>query len=109
MISAQFELSTLGMIAGQGVVKADPKKVQGISAWPRPTRLEDVERFLASTVFIRERLSPRYSEIAKPLRDLLATLQDKRRQKIIKGKAKYLPPGRQPADGSWPHFWHEEH
>ena len=52
---AQFELATLGMIAGQGVVKADPKKVQGISAWPRPSRLEDVERFLASTVFIRER------------------------------------------------------
>ena len=64
---AQYSLETLGMIAGNGVVKADPKKVQGIVGWPRPTRIEDVEKLLATTVFIREHLSPRYSQLSKPL------------------------------------------
>ena len=47
----QFSLDTLGMVAGLGVVKTDPKKIQAIAEWPRPSRPEDVERFLASTVF----------------------------------------------------------
>jgi hypothetical protein len=106
---AQYSLDTLGMVAGMGVVKPDPKILQGIAVWPRPTRLEDVERFLATTVFIREHLSPRYSEVAKPLRDLLTVLQESRRNKTRTVKARYLPPGKAPADGSWPDFWLEEH
>ena len=31
---AQHSLEILGMITGSGVVKADPKKVQGIVSWP---------------------------------------------------------------------------
>ena len=37
-------------------------------SWPRPARIEDVEKFLATTVFIREHLSPQYSQLSKPLR-----------------------------------------
>ena len=105
----QFSLETLGMIAGLGVVKPDPKKIQGITAWPRPSRLEDVERFLATTVFIREHLSPRYSELSKPLRDLLTDLQQSRRDNTYKGKSKFLPPSSAPADGAWPIFWKDVH
>ena len=61
-------------------MKADPKKVQGIVSWPRPTRIEDVEKFLATAVFIREHLSPQYSQLSKPLRDVLITLQENRRK-----------------------------
>ena len=57
---AQCSWETFGTIAGNGAVKADPKKVQGIVSWPTPTRVEDVEKFLATTVFIREHLSPQY-------------------------------------------------
>ena len=71
----QWSIETLGMIAGCGTLRASPKKTKAIATWPRPSRLEDVERFLATTVFIREHLSPRYSHIAKPRRDLLASLQ----------------------------------
>ena len=105
---AQFSLETLGMVAGIGVVKADPKKIQAIVGWPRPNRLEDVERFLATTVFIREHLSPRYSQISKPLRDALAVLQQKRKDKMVRGKARYLPPSKPPPNGAWPDWWTQE-
>ena len=74
----QWSLETLGMIAGNGTILASSRKTLAISQWPRPSRLEDVERFLATTVFIREHLSPRYSNIAKPLREVLAQLQEDR-------------------------------
>ena len=60
----QFTVECLGMIAGCGVLKADPKKTAAISVWPRPSRMEDLERFLATTVYIRQHLSPRYSEVS---------------------------------------------
>ena len=75
---AQFSLPTLGLIAGCGVVSPDPAKRVTIDLWPRPSRLEDVEKFLATTVFLRPHLSPRYSEISRPLRDVLKPLHDKR-------------------------------
>ena len=71
----QFEVRSLGLVVGCGCVRADPAKTKAISIWPRPSRMEDVERFLATTVFLRDHMSPRYSEIAKPLRDVLTDLQ----------------------------------
>ena len=87
----QWSIETLGMTAGCGVLQASPKKTKAITAWPRPSRLEDVERFLATTVFIREHLSPRYSEIAKPLRDLLSQLQEGRKSGRKRSRAKFTP------------------
>ena len=105
---AQWEVETLGMIAGCGVIKADPKKATAIVAWPRPSREEDVERFLATTVFIREHLSPRYSEVAKPLRDCQAALHEARSQgKNRGGKAKFTPTAPGAPDDSWAPFWNE--
>ena len=104
----QFSLDALGMVAGLGVVKTDPKKIQAIAERPRPSRPEDVEKFLASTVFIREYSSPRYAQISKPLRDTLAGLHEARKNKTHNRKAKYQPPAKPPADGSWPTFWNKE-
>ena len=71
------------------MVATDPKKVSAIEVWPRPTTVEDLERFLATTVFLRAHLSPRYSHIAKPLRDLLSSLHEKRaRRRAAKAKGK---------------------
>ena len=56
----QLELPTLGMVAGRGVITSDPAKVEAIQKWPRPQRPEDIERFLATMVFIREHLTPRF-------------------------------------------------
>ena len=83
-VFAQWSVPTLGMTAGRGIISADPKKIQGITTWPRPSRLEDLERFLATTVYIRDH--PRYSEFAKPLKDALQELQENHKQGRTKAK-----------------------
>ena len=100
----QWSIETLGMVAGCGTISASPKKTKAIEVWPRPSRLEDVERFLATTVFIREHLSPRYSHVAKPLRDLLSKLQEDRKSGRKRGKAKFRPVGPAAPDHSWAPF-----
>ena len=104
----QWPLETLGMIAGCGRVKARTKKTQAINLWPRPSRLEDVERFLATTVFIREHLSQKYSHVSKPLRELLTKLQEDRRNGKKKGRAKFTPTGPAAPDHAWAPFWNQE-
>ena len=47
----QWSIETLGMTAGCGVLQASPKKTKAITAWPRPSRLEDVERFFCYYCF----------------------------------------------------------
>ena len=101
----QWSVECLGMTVGQGVIRADPKKTKAITVWPRPSRLEDVERFLATTVFIRQHLSPRYSEVSKPLRDCLTELQQRRRDGKRTMKAKYHPHSENEGGNSWPTFW----
>jgi len=59
-------------------------------------------------VFLRDHLSPRYSEIAKPLRDVLKQLQADRKAGKKRGKAKYRPLGRAAPDGNWAPFWTNE-
>ena len=60
-------------------------------------------------VFIREHLTPRYSEIAKPLRDAMLEMQQKRAASPRKSKAKYLPKPKPTDPGApWPSFWSQE-
>ncbi|CAE8623312.1 unnamed protein product, partial [Polarella glacialis] len=104
----QLSVDLLGMKAGLGAVSADAKKVQGIVAWPRPSRPEDIEKFLASCSFIRQHLSPRYSEVSKPLRDALSELHAARAAgKHRAGKSAVGPPL---ADDPqcWPSWWTNE-
>ena len=63
------------------------------------------------TVFIREHLSPQYSQLSKPLRDVLITLQENRR-KGYKSRAQPMKPppdaGKvESGEGAWPSFWSE--
>ncbi len=104
----QLEVECLGMDAGLGVLKASPKKTSAIETWPRPQKPEDVESFLASMVFIREHLSPRFSHIAKPLRDLCKELQLSRK---AGHKTRRKQKGREKPEelAEWPDFWHQEH
>ena len=103
---AQLQVELLGSIVGLGTVSACPKKVQGIVDWPRPSRREDVERFLATCSYIRAHLSPEFSNVSKPLRDVLAELHEARSQ----GKAgRKLPKGapHPPASEIEPDWWKE--
>ena len=48
----------------------DPVKIKGIKDWPAPTSIKQVQSFLGFGNFYRKFIR-KYSEIAKPLNDLL--------------------------------------
>ena len=58
------------MIIEEGKISMDPGKVKGISEWPSPTTVKQTQGFLGFGNFYR-RFIRHFSEIAKPLNDLL--------------------------------------
>ena len=65
----QQEVEYLGVLIGNGSVKMDPIKVQGISEWPTPLTVKDVRSFLGFCNFYRAFIK-NFSDIACPLNDL---------------------------------------
>jgi len=65
----QHEVEYLGVLIGNGSVKMDPIKVQGISEWPIPQTVKDVQSFLGFCNFYRAFIK-NFSDIARPLNDL---------------------------------------
>ena len=63
------EVEYLGVIIGQGKVKMDLMKVQGITKWPTPLTIKDVRSFLGFCNFYRAFI-PKFSHIVRPLNDL---------------------------------------
>ena len=60
----------LGMIIEEGKISMDPGKLKGIRDWPAPTTVKQVRGFLGFGNFYR-RFIWHFSEVAKPLNDLL--------------------------------------
>ena len=58
------------MIIEEGKISMDPGKLKGISEWPSPTTVKQTRGFLGFGNFYR-RFVRHFSEIAKPLNDLL--------------------------------------
>jgi len=65
----QREVKYLGVLIGNGAIKMDPVKVQGISEWPTPLTVKDVWSFLGFCNFYRAFIK-NFSDIARPLNDL---------------------------------------
>ena len=65
----QWEVEYLGIIIGNSSVKMDPVKVQGISKWPTPLMVKDVQSFLGFCNFYQAFIK-NFSNIARPLNDL---------------------------------------
>jgi len=65
----QREVEYLGVLIGNGLVKMDPIKVQGISEWPTPQTVKDVQSFLGFCNFYRAFIK-NFSDIVRPLNDL---------------------------------------
>jgi len=65
----QREVEYLGVLIGNGSVKMDPVKVQGISEWPTPLTVKDVQSFLGFCNFYRAFIK-NFSAIARPLNNL---------------------------------------
>ncbi len=66
----QKEIDYLGVIVGQGTLKMDPKKIQGVADWSPPTTVTETCQFLGFTGYYRYFI-PNYSKIAQPLLDLM--------------------------------------
>jgi hypothetical protein len=59
----------LGHIVGREGVKVDPKNIQAMQEWSRPTTLERLRGFLDLIGYYRKFVH-HYHKIAKPLTDL---------------------------------------
>ena len=63
------EISFLGMIVGSGGIQVDPKKIDVVKKWPKPTTLTEVRSFVGLMQFFR-RFIKNFSKLAYPLTDL---------------------------------------
>jgi hypothetical protein len=62
----QTAIEYLGVIIFAGNICMDPTKVQGITRWPHPTKVKEIQSFLGFCNFYR-RFIHDYSKIAHPL------------------------------------------
>jgi hypothetical protein len=62
----QTSIKYLGVIISEGNVCMDPAKVQGITQWPRPTKVKEVQAFLGFCNFYHHFIHD-YSKVAHPL------------------------------------------
>ena len=64
-----FEKSSvnyLGLVISRGCVSMDPVKVRGVSEWPPPKKVKDVQSFLGFVNFYHQFIK-NFAEIARPL------------------------------------------
>ena len=66
---AQTSIEYLGLIITEGQIKMDPAKVKGITDWPTPRTVKQVQAFLGFCNFYR-RFIKNFSDVARPLFDL---------------------------------------
>ena len=60
------EVNYLGFIIRPNQVEMDPVKIEGMTNWPRPTKIKEVQQFLGFANFYR-RFIQNYAEITRPL------------------------------------------
>jgi reverse transcriptase-like protein/integrase-like protein len=65
----QKEIDYLGVIVGEGTLRMDPKKIQGVADWSLPTTVTEIQQFLGFMGYYCY-FVPNYSKIARPLLDL---------------------------------------
>ena len=63
------EVDFLGFIIGHNGIQMDPKKVQAVTDWPRPSTVKEVQSFLGFANFYR-RFVKDFGRIARPLHGL---------------------------------------
>src|SRR5258708_11467175 len=69
------ELDYLGLVISKDHVVMDPIKVQGVTDWPQPTKVKDVQSFIGFVNFYR-RFIQNFSKIAHPLHALTWKLKN---------------------------------
>src|SRR5258707_6989133 len=69
------EVDYLGLVISKDHVAMDPIKVQGVTDWPQPTKVKDVQSFIGFVNFY-QRFIHNFSEIACPLHVLTHKSKD---------------------------------
>src|SRR5258707_10721694 len=69
------EVDYLGLVISKDHVAMDPVKVQGVTDWPQPAKVKDVQSFIGFVNFY-QRFICDFSEIAHPLHALTWKLKD---------------------------------
>src|SRR6266436_3998041 len=69
------EVDYLGLVISKDHVAMDPVKVQGVTDWPQPAKVKDVQSFIEFVNFY-QRFICNFSEIAHPLHALTHKLKD---------------------------------
>lgn len=77
----QEEIKILGTIITEGIIKPDPEKIETIVKYPMPTTIREVRSFLGTANYCSEFI-PRYTEMMKPIFDLLKN-ETKNSQKSV--------------------------
>ena len=62
----QKEVEYLGLVISKDHVAMDPTKVRGVTDWPTPTKVKEVQSFLGFVNFYRKFIHD-FSNIARPL------------------------------------------
>ncbi len=62
----KYEISLFGMIVGNDGIKVNPKKVEVLHNWPKPTTLTDLRSFMGILQFFR-RFINNFNKVATPL------------------------------------------
>ena len=70
----------LGACIGHNGVSTDPKKIEAVTEWPRPSTVTEVRSLLGFVSYYR-RLIPNVSKAAKSLNKLLQNLEGTSNQK----------------------------
>lgn len=80
------QVTYLGHVVSADGVATDPVKTEVVTNWPKPTTLKDLRSFLGFPSYYR-RFVPHFTQLARPLHELVTKLYEGGRHGKLRGKS----------------------